>query len=335
MKILVTGGAGYIGSQTTLELVKQGFDVTVLDSYELGYHQALERIEQMTGKTVGRVTADLRKIDEVHKAFENRELDAIVHFAAYKNVGEAEGNPEKYFENNVLGSLNLLKTMEKNGVKRIVFSSTSAVYGNSEVLPMDESLPFAPLNAYGQSKATVEWMLGDFYRAYDISSVALRYFNAAGADPSGEIGEDPSRTGNIIPLIMQTLIGKRESFSLFGDNFETADGTQERDYIHVQDLATGHVAALRKLEKSEGAFAYNLGRGESTSNKQLIELAEEITGKKLNYEVTGPRAGDPPITVSDPSKAEKELDWKAVYDIRAIMTDHWRWVSQNPEGYDR
>lgn len=331
--ILVTGGCGYIGSHTVLELLNQGYNVTVFDSLERGYQQSLSRIHQLTGKEAGFCQGDLRNPQDIQTALSQFQIDAVIHFAAYKSVGEAQATPEAYYQNNVMGTLNLLQAMHKHQVNNIVFSSTSAVYGESDILPMHEALPFNPKNAYGKSKATVEWILEDFYNAHQISSIALRYFNAAGAHPSGQIGEDPSQTGNIIPLIMQTLVGKREKFTLYGNNHSTSDGTQERDYIHVMDLATGHLAALKKLETTPGASAYNLGTGNATSNQTLIALAEKITNKKLNYEVLEPRPGDPPITVCDPSKAQQELGWKATATIEDILTDNWNWVTQNPQGY--
>lgn len=331
--ILVTGGAGYIGSHMVLELLNQGYDVIVFDNLERGYAQSLVRVREITGKEIAFIPGDLRYGEEIEKVFTQYNIDAVIHFAAYKNVGEAAQDPYKYYNNNVLGSLNLLQSMKNHQVNKIVFSSTSAVYGESKILPMHEQLPIQPKNAYGKSKATVEWILEDFFDSFEISSVALRYFNAAGAHPSGKIGEDPSLTGNIIPLIMQTLIGKRDSFKLFGDSFDTTDGTQERDYIHVMDLATGHIAALNKLSHASGAYIYNLGTGSATSNKTLIKLAEDLSGKKLTYEVVDPRPGDPPITVCDPSKANKELDWKAKNTVDDIMKDYWNWVTQNPNGY--
>lgn len=333
-KILVTGGAGYIGSHTVLALIESGYEVVVLDNLERGYAESIRRVESITNKQIELCKVDLREAEPLQRAV-GRHKDAIcvVHFAAYKNVGEADREPEKYFYNNVVGSLNLLEAMKSNGIKSIVFSSTSAVYGDSEILPMHEQLPIQPKNAYGQSKATVEWMIQDYVHAYGMSGIALRYFNAAGAHPSGKIGEDPKLSGNVIPLIMQTMIGKRSEFVLYGDHFPTADGTQERDYIHVMDLASGHVAAVNKLTDQQGYFIYNLGTGQANSNKTLIRITEEIAHMKLVYRVDPPRSGDPVITVSDPSRAKNELGWQAKYSIHQIIEDQWRWVSMNPDGY--
>lgn len=333
-KILVTGGAGYIGSHTVLALIESGYEVVVLDNLERGYSEAINRVGTLTGKQIMLVNVDLRDMGRLSEVInEHKDATAVVHFAAYKNVGEADREPERYFYNNVVGSLNLLTAVKNAGIKSFVFSSTSAVYGDSDVLPMHENLPIQPKNAYGQSKATVEWMIKDFANAYGMSAVVLRYFNAAGAHPSGQIGEDPKLSGNVIPMIMQTLIGTRDEFVLFGDTFATADGTQERDYIHVMDLAAGHVAAVEKLGRESGVWTFNLGTGNSTSNKNLISISEEISGMKLKYRSEPPREGDPLITVSDPSQARMQLGWEAKKNIREIVEDQWRWVSMNPQGY--
>ncbi len=336
-KILVTGGAGYIGSHTVLSLIESGYEVVVLDNLERGYQEAINRVEELTGQSIKLANVDLRDIEAMKATLaEHKDAQAVVHFAAYKSVGEADREPEKYFNNNVVGSLNLLSAMREAGVNKIVFSSTSAIYGDSEVLPMHERLPIKPKNAYGQSKATVEWMIQDFANAYQFSAVILRYFNAAGAHPSGQIGEDPKLSGNVIPMIMQTLVGTREQFVLYGDAFATADGTQERDYIHVMDLASGHVAAVKKLEQEEQGrhWTFNLGTGEATSNKTLMSIAQEVSGKHLSYRVEPPRQGDPLVTVSDPTLAKEGLDWKSQKSMREIIEDQWRWVSMNPEGYN-
>lgn len=332
MHILVTGGAGYIGSHTVLELLNQGYKVVVFDSLERGYQTALHRIEQITGHSAEFFHGNLQMPHDLKQVFSKYEIEAVIHFAAYKDVGEADKAPEKYYRNNVFGTLNLLDAMVEHDIKKIVFSSTSAVYGDSLVLPMHEGLPVQPKNAYGKSKAAVEWILADYFRSYGMSSVALRYFNAAGAHISSKLGEDPRRSGNIIPLIMQTLIGQREKFLLYGNDFPSPDGTQQRDYIHVMDLATGHLAALKKLN-DPGFYVYNLGTGQSNSNLQIIELSEKIAGQKLTYDIVPPRPGDPVTTVSDPTKAKAELGWQAQYTISDIITHQWNWVKNNPKGY--
>ncbi len=332
-KILVTGGAGYIGSHTVLQLLKQNCQVIVLDNLERGYQAALDRVQELAGKPLIFFQADLRQPETLAPIFASHSIDAVIHFAAYKDVGEADKDPEKYYLNNVVGTLNLLSQMQFHQVKKIVFSSTSAVYGDADQLPITEQTPLKPKNAYGRSKAAVEWVLDDYFNSYGISSVRLRYFNAAGADPSGKLGEDPRLCGNVIPLVMQTLIGQRDKFLLYGDHFATPDGTQERDFIHVADLATAHVASLDKLNQISGSFYYNLGTGQPTSVNQIIHLSEEISGKKLNYQVVDPRPGDALVVYCDPTKAKQELNWEAKLDIHQIISDQWNWVVQNPQGF--
>lgn len=338
MRILVTGGAGYIGSHTVLQLIEEGYEVVVLDNLERGYVEAMRRVEEISGKKVKLVKGDLRRsIKEQISKIKN--ISAVIHFAAYKDVGEADKDPGKFYENNVLGTFNLLRCMSEFGINKFVFSSTSAIYGNAKELPITEQSPVQPLNAYGHTKAAIEWMLEDYAKSFlpaqagGLSSVRLRYFNAAGAHASGKIGEDPSFCGNVLPMIMQTLVGEREKFLLFGDKFPTEDGTQERDYIHVMDLASAHVAALRKLDEENGSFVYNLGTGKPTSVRTLMDLCEKVSGKKLNYEVVEPRPGDPLVVYCDPKKANEELGWKAEYGIEKIVRDQWRWVIENPRGY--
>lgn len=334
-KILVTGGAGYIGSHTVLQLIKDGYEVIVLDNLERGHLKAIERVEELTGRKIDFYKVDLRHSNEIEKFMKSKgtEISGVIHFAAYKDVGEADIDPEKFYFNNVIGTYNLIRSLRISGVNKIIFSSTSAVYGNAKELPIVEKTSIDPQNAYGKSKSCIEWMLEDYFNAYGLSSVRLRYFNAAGAHDSGRIGEDPKYCGNLLPMVMQTLVGEREKFLLYGDKFDTKDGTQERDYIHVMDLATAHVASLKKLENERGSFVYNLGTGKSTSVKTIIELCEKIIGKKLNYEVVDPRPGDPLVVYCDPTKANNELNWKAKYNIEQIIKDQWKWVEHNPRGY--
>ncbi len=336
-RILVTGGAGYIGSHTVLQLIEDGCEVVVLDNLERGYLEATKRVEKLTFMKVDFLQADLRDDEQllakIKAAHQSKPIKAVVHFAAYKDVGEADKDPGRFYENNVLGTLNLLKTMKELKIDEIVFSSTSSVYGDAKELPITEQSPIQPKNAYGHTKAAIEWMLEDFWNSHQIRSVRLRYFNAAGAHPSGKLGEDPSYSGNVLPMIMQTLVGKREKFLLYGNQFATEDGTQERDYIHVMDLATAHVAALRKLDQDAGTFVYNLGTGVPTSVKRLIDLSEQVSGRQLKYEVVDPRPGDPLVVYCNPTRANQELQWKAEHDIRQIIEDQWRWVKNNPNGY--
>lgn len=337
--ILVTGGAGYIGSHTVLQLLEDGYEVVVLDNLERGYEEALRRVEEISGMKVKLVKADLRDIEAIRKAFKDLAdgsgIDAVIHFAAYKDVGEADKDPEKFYENNVIGSWNLLKCMREFEINKVVFSSTSAVYGDAEELPITEKSSLQPKNAYGHSKVSIEWMLDDYANSFGLSSVRLRYMNAAGAHPSGRMGEDPKYCGNLLPMIMQTLVGEREKFLMFGDSFKTEDGSQERDYVHVMDLATAHVAALNKLNEDQGSFVYNVGTGKSSSVKVLMDLCEKEANKKLNYEVVDPRPGDPLVVYCDPKKANEELGWKTKFGIEDIVKDQWNWMVKNPKGYKR
>ncbi len=326
MKILVTGGAGYIGSHTVLELLKNDYQVVVYDSLETSTKANLEEVQKLTGKIIEFVEGDILDGQKLVKTIEQYKPEAVVHFAAYKKVGESVENPEKYYRNNVLGAFNVLNIMKQTGVNKFVFSSTCSVYGNA-ISPISEATLLNPINPYARSKMVVEGILNDYFTAYGINSVALRYFNAAGADESCKIGEEVKATANIIPLIMETLMGRREKLTLFGDKFNTKDGTQERDYIHVTDLALAHVLSLKKLEKDSGYFFYNLGTGVATSNKQLIQIAEQISGKKLNYEVAGPRAGDPEVLYANATKAKNELGWQSECNIQQIIQSAYNWHS--------
>jgi len=326
MKVLVTGGAGYIGSHTVLELLRNNHNVAVYDSLEMSTKSNLDEIEKITGKTVAFFEGNILDKDKVSTAIDSFNPDAVMHFAAYKKVGESVENPEKYYTNNVIGAYTVLNVLKEKDVKSFVFSSTCSVYGNA-VAPISESNPLAPINPYAKTKLIIEYILADYFTAYGLNSVALRYFNAAGADVSGKIGEEVKNTANIIPLIMETLLGRREKLTLFGDKFSTTDGTQERDYIHVTDLARAHVKALDKLQKDNGAFIYNLGTGVPTSNMQLINLSEKISGLKLNYDVAGPRPGDPESLYANATKAKEELLWQAEFNIEQIVKSAWNWHS--------
>jgi len=327
MKIFVTGGAGYIGSHTVLELLNAGYEVIVFDSLEKSTLKNLDEVGLMTGKEITFVKGDLLSYDLV-SLLKDQSPDALIHFAGYKNAGESVLLPEKYYRNNVLGSFLLLNAMKESGVKKIVFSSSCSIFGNPEKLPISENLFPNPISPYGKSKLMVEYMLKDYFIAYGISSVALRYFNAAGAHESAKIGEEVKSTGNIIPLIMENLLERRTGFTLFGDKFNTKDGTQERDYVHVSDLAIAHIKALEKLEDSNGFHFYNLGTEVPVSNKKLIELSEEASGKKLIYTVSEPRAGDPDFVYADPKKANIELGWTPKYGIEEIIKTAWNWHSR-------
>lgn len=330
-KILVTGGAGYIGSQTVLLLLRKGYKVCVVDTLERGYEEAINRVEQLSGRKVVFKKLDIRNRDLLDEVFESFKPDAVLHFASYKSVGEGEEYPEKYFDNNVGGFRVLMSLMEKHKVGYLVFSSTAAVYGNGEV-PLTEESPVNPLSVYGQTKLDMEKIARE-YVSRGVNTVAFRYFNAVGADESGEIGEDPSRSTNLLPLVLQTLVGRRQEVLLFGDNFSTKDKTQERDYIHVKDLATAHLMAIEK--RLTGFEAVNLSTAIATSCRNVFDLAEKISGRKLNYKVVGPRAGDPEVLYASNDKANRLFGWKPKYTIDQSITDQWNWTLKNPDGYDK
>lgn len=335
MKLFITGGAGYIGSHTALEALKNNHEVIIFDSFERGYHQAIERVEQLSGKKVLVIEGDLRKQDAIDMALSQTQPDCVIHFAAYKSVGEGQKEPDKYYENNVAATENLLKSMVKFGVKRIIFSSSAATYGNvrPEDLPVTEETEVNPISVYGETKLEMEKLVTKYSKEFNLTSIAFRYFNAVGADESGMIGEDPRSSTNLLPLVLQTLTGKREEVLLFGNKFKTTDGSQERDYIHVSDLAEAHIKAAT-IELTPGTMIpLNLSTGTKTSCLQVFKLAEEISGKKLNYKVVEPREGDPEVLYADSSKAQTTLNWLPKRDIRKSIEDQWKWTVQNPNGY--
>ncbi len=328
-RVLVTGGAGYIGSITLVQLLEGDYEVCVVDTLERGYQKALNRVRELTGKDFKFERFDVRNEKKLLKLFKDFRPSAVIHFASYKSVGEAEKEPDKYFDNNVGGMQTILTVMEKTGVKKIIFSSTAAVYGNG-VMPLSEDSPTSPLNAYGQSKLRMEG-LARKYAGKGISSVALRYFNAVGAHVSGELGEDPSRSTNLLPLVMQTLVGKRTEILLFGNEFNTKDGSQERDYIDVYDLAKAHILALEK--DMNGFEAINLSTGKPTSCLEVFKKSENASGKKLNFRVVEPRAGDPEVLYAFNKKANDFLQWQPIKTINDSILDQWNWTQKNPDGY--
>lgn len=334
-KICITGGAGYIGSHTLLLALEAGHEVLVLDSLELGYAEALERVREMSGREFEFLQLDLRDQSKLTRALVDFALEAVIHFAAYKNVGEAEQEPEKYFQNNVEATKNLLRAMLEAECPRIIFSSSAAVYGlvSREELPITETSPLNPLGVYGQTKLDMEKLIAKYCQEEGLVGLALRYFNAVGAHPSGRIGEDPRVVGNILPVMMRVLTGRQKQLTLFGDTFETRDGTQERDYVHVLDLARAHLLALEKDYSPKTFVALNLSTGQTTSCQELIDSVEKITEQPLPYVVGAPRAGDPEVLYASSAKAERELGWHAKLDIEQAITDQWRWTRQNPEGY--
>lgn len=333
--ILVTGGAGYIGSHTTLELLKEGYEVIVVDNLSNSNEKALKRIQKLAGKELTFYEVDLLDRVSMVNIFAEHPIDAVVHFAGYKAVGESVEKPLAYYENNVTGSIHLFEIMREYGVTDIVFSSSCTVYGDPDRVPITEDFPLSATNPYGRTKLFIEEILRDLYTADATWNIALlRYFNPVGAHDSGEIGEDPNDIpNNLMPYITQVAVGKLDKLSVFGDDYPTRDGTGVRDYIHVVDLAVGHLKALDKLRSDPGVVTYNLGTGHGYSVLEVVKAFEEASGREIPYEITDRRPGDIAETYADPSKAEKELNWTAQRDIYDMCRDAWNWQSKNPDGY--
>ncbi|MBC2856405.1 MAG: UDP-glucose 4-epimerase GalE [Cetobacterium sp.] len=328
MAILVCGGAGYIGSHAVRALLDSKKDVIVLDNLQTGHVDSVP-------ENVKLVLGDLRDTEFLNKVFKENKIDGVIHFAADSLVGESVVNPSKYFENNVMGSLNLLNAMKKYGVNKIVFSSTAATYGEPENVPILETDKTEPTNPYGESKLMVEKMLKWFDQAYGIKYTALRYFNVAGAISTGEIGEDHQPETHLIPIILQVALGKRDKIAIYGDDYPTPDGTCIRDYIHVMDLADAHLLALDRLGRGEESRVYNLGNGEGFSVKEVIDVTRKVTKHPIPAEVSPRRAGDPARLIASSEKAIKELGWKPKYNsLQSIIETAWNWHKTNPEGYN-
>jgi UDP-glucose 4-epimerase len=335
MHILVTGGAGYIGSHTCLELLRAGHAVTVIDNLSNSSPESLRRVEKLAGKPVTLHVADLLDSAALDKVFASGKFDAVIHFAALKAVGESVSQPLRYYHNNVTGTLGLCEAMNRAGVKNLVFSSSATVYGVPERVPINENFSLSATNPYGQTKLMMEQILTDLQSSDPEWNVALlRYFNPVGADESGEIGEDPNGIpNNLVPFIAQVAVGRRECLRVFGGNYPTPDGTGIRDYIHVTDLALGHISALDKLATRPGLCIYNLGTGTGYSVLEVIKAFEKASGKTIPYEIVDRRPGDVAQCYADPSKAATELRWKATRDLDTMMRDTWHWQSQNPNGF--
>nr|WP_136251694.1 UDP-glucose 4-epimerase GalE [Ningiella ruwaisensis] len=334
--VLVTGGSGYIGSHTVLQLVNAGYDVLVLDNFSNSSRESLTRVESLCGKKIPLIEGDIRDETALNALFKNHDFSAVIHFAGLKAVGESVEKPALYYENNVYGTLNLCKVMAAHNVKNIVFSSSATVYGDPVELPLHEGLPTGtPTNPYGMSKLMVELILKDFYKAdNDWNIVLLRYFNPVGAHISGTIGEDPNGIpNNLMPFITQVATGKREYLSVFGDDYNTPDGTGVRDYIHVEDLADGHLKALKKINDKAGLFVCNLGTGQGYSVLDMVKAFEDASGQKVPYKIAPRRAGDVASCYADPTLAKNELGWVAQKNLQEMCEDSWRWQSQNPNGY--
>jgi len=316
--ILIVGGAGYIGSHINKELNKQGYKTIVFDSLVKGHQEAVKWGEFYKG--------DLENIEDIRGVFKKYPIEAVLHFAAFIEVGESVKDPQKYYKNNVANTLNLFQVMLENDVKKIIFSSTAATFGNPQYSPIDEKHPQTPINPYGQAKLMVEKVLADYDLAYGLKSVALRYFNACGADLDGEIGENHSPESHLIPLILDAALGKREDIKIFGTDYPTPDGTCVRDYIHVNDLAQAHILALKKLMDGGESDRFNLGNGSGFSVKQVIEVAKKVTGVDFKVTEVERRAGDPPELVADSTKAKQVLKWQPQYaDLETIISSAWNW----------
>jgi UDP-glucose 4-epimerase len=336
MSILVTGGAGYIGSHTCVELLMHGYDIVVIDNYSNSKPTALDRVMELTGRRFKCYAMDLLDIENVYKVFHANEIEAVIHFAGFKAVGESVRQPLKYYHNNMLGTVGLCRIMQEFDVKKLVFSSSATVYGMSDRMPLQEDFPLKATNPYGRTKLMIEEILEDIYKSdHHWSIAALRYFNPVGAHPSARIGEDPNGVpSNLMPYITQVAVGKLEKLHIYGDDYPTPDGTGVRDYIHVVDLAQGHVKAIEKVMKHTGFEPYNLGTGIGYSVIDMLNTFEKATGVQIPYRIVDRRPGDIAACYADPSKAERELGWKARKGIREMCEDAWRWQANNPDGYN-
>ncbi len=337
MKILVTGGAGYIGSHTCVELVEAGYTPIVFDNLSNSSTVALDRVKTITGETIEFVEGDIRDTEALRKVMTDHEIEAVIHFAGLKAVGESVAKPLMYYDNNVAGSVTLLETMEACGVKKVIFSSSATVYGDPVSVPILEDFPISATNPYGQSKLMVENIMRDLYKSDSSWNISLlRYFNPVGAHESGLIGEDPSDIpNNLMPYISGVAVGRYEKLSVFGNDYETPDGTGVRDYIHVVDLAKGHVKALQAFDNPEvdNLFTVNLGTGIGFSVLEMINAFAAASNKEVAYQVVDRRPGDIACCYADPALAERLLGWRAEKDIKAMCEDTWRWQQNNPQGY--
>ena len=335
MAVLVTGGAGYIGSHTCVELLNAGKEVVVIDNLCNSCEEALERVKKITGKELTFYQADLLDRKAVEEVFEKEKIESVIHFAGLKAVGESVQKPLEYYYNNITGTLVLCDVMRKYGVKKLVFSSSATVYGSPKTVPIKEDFPLSVTNPYGRTKLMLEDIFRDFYVADpEWNIILLRYFNPIGAHKSGLIGEDPKGIpNNLTPYITQVAVGKLKEVGVFGNDYNTPDGTGVRDYIHVVDLAIGHVKALKKLEEEPKVRTYNLGTGQGYSVLEVIKAFSKACGKDIPYVLKPRRAGDIATCYADASLAEKELGWKAERKLDEMFEDSWRWQSQNPNGY--
>ncbi len=355
MKIVVTGGAGYIGSHTCVELLENGWEVIVIDNLVNSSYEAVRRVEEITGKRVEFYQADIRDKTALEKIFsihskesfskslndknnnKSSSIDAVIHFAGLKAVGESVSMPLEYYDNNITGTLTLLAVMKQYKVKNIVFSSSATVYGDPHTLPIKEDFPLAVTNPYGRTKLMIEEILKDLHDSDPLWNIALlRYFNPVGAHISGKIGEDPlGIPNNLFPYIAQVAVGRLPFLNIFGDDYNTPDGTGVRDFIHVSDLAAGHIKALPKLFSNPGVVIYNLGTGRGNSVMELVHAFEKVSNKKIPFKIAPRRSGDIAACYADPSKAEQELDWKAIRSVEDMCKDTWNWQKNNPNGFKK
>ncbi len=335
MKLLLTGGAGYIGSHTCIELLNLDIDVVVIDNLSNSSYHSLERVKSITNKSINFIEGDVRDKELLRSIFREGDIDGVIHFAGLKAVGESNEIPLQYYDNNLNSTITLLQIMEEYDCRNFIFSSSATVYGNPGKLPITEDFPLSVTNPYGRTKLMNEDILRDFYKVNNNwNIVLLRYFNPVGAHPSGLIGEDPNGIpNNLLPYITQVAVGKLEKLSIYGDDYETPDGTGIRDYIHVVDLAKGHVAALQKLKIGSGLNTYNLGTGKGYSVLEMVHTFSKVNNLKIDYQIVSRREGDIASCYADPSKANKELNWKAIYGLEDICRDAWNWQSNNPNGY--
>jgi UDP-glucose 4-epimerase len=335
MNILVTGGAGYIGAHTCVELLSAGYNVTVFDNFCNSHPEALRRVEQITGRKLIVVEGDIRSQAALEDALQQQGCEAVIHLAGLKAVGESVNKPLEYYDNNVVGTLRLLAAMKNCGVSTLVFSSSATVYGEPQCLPLIEDHPLSATNPYGRTKLVVEEMLRDFYNAESVLRIAiLRYFNPVGAHESGLIGEAPNGVpNNLMPYVAQVAVGFREQLNIWGDDFPTHDGTGVRDYIHVADLAAGHLAALKKLALSPQCVAINLGTGVGYSVLDVVKAFEVSSGRRIPFRIQSRRTGDVAACYANADLAAQYLGWKATRTLASMCADHWRWQRNNPRGY--
>lgn len=337
MAILVTGGAGYIGSHTCIELLAAGYEVIIADNLCNSCEEAISRVEKIAGEKIKFYKADIGDEKAMEEIFSKEKIDSVIHFAGLKAVGESVYKPLEYYQNNVAGTLTMLEVMRRHSVKDLVFSSSATVYGNPHTVPISEDFPLSVTNPYGRTKLMLEDIFRDLYVAdHSFNIVLLRYFNPVGAHKSGLIGEDPTGIpNNLTPYITQVAVGKLQSLGVFGDDYDTPDGSGVRDYIHVVDLAVGHVCAIKKLAEKKGVLTYNLGTGVGYSVLEMVKAFEEVTGKKISYEIKPRRPGDIATCYADPAKAKEELGWQATRGLKEMCEDSWRWQSNNPNGYGK